>query len=167
MKQSNTRFYSQDDGNALYRRSLYTFWKRAAPPPNMLIFDAPTKENCTVRRERTNTPLQALVTMNDPQFFESARSLAEHAQRSSKDLDARVDYMSKRLLARELSEREREIVESSYRDFMRHYDSTPADAKKTLMVGESRASSTDSEAVLASLTMLANQLLNLDEVLNK
>ena len=167
MKQSNTRFYSRDDGDALYRRSLYTFWKRAAPPPSMLIFDAPTKENCTVRRERTNTPLQALVTMNDPQFFEAARNLAERAQKSSTEFNGRVNYMSMRLLARQLNDPEREIVQRSYREFMRHYDSTPADAKEVLTVGESRSDVADGEAVLASLTMVANQLLNLDEVLNK
>jgi hypothetical protein len=167
MKQSNTRFYSQDEGAALYRRSLYTFWKRAAPPPSMLIFDAPTKENCTVRRERTNTPLQALVTMNDPQFFEAARSLAAGAEKSADDLDGRLDYMSARLLARPLSAAEREIVRRSYGEFMRHYDSHPDDARAALTVGEMRTAAPEGEATLASLAMVANQLLNLDEALNK
>src|SRR6202042_3169970 len=74
---SDTRDYRRDSGDRLYRRSIYTFWKRAAPPASMEIFNAPTRETCTVRRERTDTPLQALVTLNDPQFIEAARRLAQ------------------------------------------------------------------------------------------
>ena len=88
--------------SGLYRRSLYTFWKRSAPPASMDVFNAPTRESCVVRRERTNTPLQALATMNDVQFVEAARVLAESAMQNTSAFDARLDYISARVLARPL-----------------------------------------------------------------
>jgi len=168
MNGSNTRHYKQDGGDELYRRSLYTFWKRAAPPASMEIFNAPTREVCTLRRERTNTPLQALVTMNDPQFVESARELAENAEKSAPgSIDAQLDAMALRLLARKLGERERAIVKSAYRDFLNFYDSNPAEARGLLSTGEAPVDMNVSPAETAALTMVANQLMNLDEVLNK
>jgi len=166
MRGSNTRFYSRDEGEKLYRRSLYTFWKRSAPHPAMEIFNAPTREHCTVRRERTNTPLQALVTMNDPQFVEAARRLGSQAVSRSNDFEERLNFLSERLLARSLSGREREAVRKSYSQFMRHYDSNPDDARELLAVGASPPSP-GPPAEAAAWTMVANQLLNLDEVLNK
>ncbi|MEO8127159.1 MAG: DUF1553 domain-containing protein [Bryobacteraceae bacterium] len=168
MQSSNTRFYKQDHGDKLYRRSLYTFWKRSAPPASMDIFNAPTRESCTVRREQTDTPLQALVTMNDPQFVEAARSLADHAMVSGGNKpDAEFDFLSAHLLARPLDSREREITSKSYKDFLNYYDSHPADAKKLLAVGESKANPKLPVPEFAALTVVTNQLLNLDEVLNK
>lgn len=166
MKESDTRFYKQDSGEALYRRSMYTLWKRSAPPASMEIFNAPSRETCTVRRERTNTPLQALVTMNDPQFVEAARVLAERAMKSGGDVDARTGFMAARLLGRTLEEREMAVLREAYRTFLRHYDSVPADAAKLIAVGETKAE-TGAAAELAALTMVANQLMNLDEVLVK
>ena len=106
MVASNTRNYKQDTGESLYRRSLYTLWKRQAPPASMDIFDGPTRETCVVRRDRTNTPMQALVTMNDPQFVEAARVLAERAMQASKDdVNRAIDFMTVRVLARHVGQR--------------------------------------------------------------
>ncbi|MFN9754509.1 MAG: DUF1553 domain-containing protein, partial [bacterium] len=168
MDGSNTRFYKRDSGENLYRRSLYTFWKRSAPPANMEIFNAPTRETCTVRRERTNTPLQALVTMNDPQFVEAARALAQRALLAEKNNPAgQLQLIARTVLARPLDDREQTITQSAYRDYLRHYDSYPADARKLLAVGESKADASLPPAEFAALTMVTNQLLNLDEVVTK
>jgi len=168
MDQSNTRFYQSDTGDSLYRRSLYTFWKRSAPPPSMDIFNAPSRETCTVRRERTNTPLQALVTMNDPQFVEAARVLAQNALLSSHNhVQKQVDYMAIRLLGRDLAPKEFDIVARSYKDYLSYYDSKPEDAAKLLSVGESQADPKLPKPQFAAMTMVANEMLNLDEVLVK
>src|SRR5262249_5517501 len=96
---SNPRDYRRDTGENLYRRSMYTFWKRSAPPAAMEVLNAPNRETCTVRRERTDTPLQALVTLNDPQFVEAARHLATHALKEGGATDeTRIEFIAKRLL---------------------------------------------------------------------
>jgi Protein of unknown function (DUF1553) len=168
MEDSNTRFYKQDHGDKLYRRSLYTFWKRSAPPASLEIFNAPSRENCTVRRERTNTPLQALVTLNGPQFVEAARHLAELAIQSSRgSLGRQLDFISARLLARPFDLKEAEIVRHAFRDCLEYYNSNPEDAKKLVAVGESKSDEKIPVADLAALTMVVNQAMNLDEVVNK
>ena len=167
MEGSDTRFYKQDPGDGLYRRSLYTFWKRSAPPASMDIFNAPTRENCTVRRERTNTPLQALVTMNDPQFVEAARELAGHAMENSLDFDAQLEYLSTRLLARPFTLREKQIARRSFEGFRARYQDSRADAAALLNTGVRKPNPALPQPEYAALTMLANQLMNLDEVLNQ
>ena len=133
----------------------------------MTVLNAPTREFCAVRRERTNTPLQALLTMNGPQFFEAARHLAQRALRSSRQLDEQLDFMSARLLSRRLDDRERGIAGAAYQDYLRYYDSNPEQARRALLVGDSEPESTLPRPEFAALTMVANQLMNLDEVLNK
>jgi hypothetical protein len=168
MVPSNTRFYKQDHGDNLYRRSLYTFWKRSAPPASMDIFNAPTRESCTVRREHTNTPLQALVTMNDIQFFESARALAQRAlMAEGGDIDRELDFMAVRLLARPLEGRERGVAKDAYQDYKNYYTSHAEEARKAISAGESGTDASQPAPELAAMTMLASQMLNLDEVLNK
>jgi Protein of unknown function (DUF1553)./Protein of unknown function (DUF1549)./Planctomycete cytochrome C. len=168
MPNSDTYAYKRDSGENLYRRSLYTFWKRSAPPASLEIFNAPSREVCTVRRERTNTPLQALVTMNDVQYVEAARFLAERAlKEGGKTVTAQADFMARRVLARPLRPEEAQVVLKSVADMKAHYTAHPEDAKALITVGESKPDPALAPPTLAAWTMVANQLLNLDEVLNK
>ena len=167
MDGSNTRYYKPDVGNGLYRRTMYTFWKRSAPPASMEIFNAPTRESCTVRRERTDTPLQALVTMNDIQFVEAAREIAGRAMQTSAELETQLDFITTRVLARPLAVKERAIAKKSFATFRTYYASHEGDAAKFLAQGERKADPSLKQADYAALTMLTNQMLNLDEVLNK
>ncbi len=147
---------------------MYTFWKRAAPPASMDIFNAPSRETCTVRRERTNTPLQALVTLNDPQFIEAARFLAQTTLKEGGDKDdGRIDFMARRLLCRPLRAEEVKVVRASLNDLLAHYKAHTEDAKKLLAVGEAKVDASLDAGTLAAWTMLANEMMNLDEVLNK
>ena len=167
MDGSNTRYYRRDNGENLYRRSLYTFWKRSAPPASMEIFNAPTRETCTVRRERTDTPLQALVLMNDVQFVEAARELAGRSMQATFDFDGRLDYVASRLLSRTLAPRERAIAKQSFERYERYYAAHEDDARKFLNQGEHRPDPALKQSEYAALTMLTSEFLNLDEVLNK
>jgi len=165
---STTRFYQRDTGEALYRRSLYTFWKRSAPPPNMDVFNAPSRESCTVRRERTNTPLQALVTLNDPQFIEAARHLAEVVlKQSAGDVAKSIDLIAARVLLRPLRDEEKKIITSAYTDLEHDFAQTPERAKEFITVGESKPDPALPAPKLAAMAMIANQVLCLDEALNK
>jgi hypothetical protein len=168
MPGSNTHDYKRDSGESLYRRSMYTFWKRSAPPASLEIFNAPSRQVCTVRRERTNTPLQALVTLNDVQYIEAARFLAQRALREGGTTDkAQEDFIARRLLARPLRPAEQAVVGKTLADLKTFYDGHTKEAQALVMVGESKADPALKPERLAAWTMLANQLMNLDEVLNK
>ena len=168
MNVSNTRSYQRDSGDGLYRRSLYTFIKRMAPPAAMDIFNAPNREFCVVRRERTNTPLQALAALNDEQLIEAARRLAEQCLANAAGDDAAIfREIYERLLCRRPTDAELLVLEGSLRDLRTWYAGHADDAAQVIAVGETQPSSEFPAAELASWTMLCNQLLNLDEVLNK
>jgi len=167
MKESDTRIYKQETGVALYRRSLYTYWKRTAPPPNMEILNAPSRETFCTRRERTDTPLQALVTLNDTQFVEAARQLAARAILSSERFDFRLDHITEPLMGRKLAPDERAVMRQMEQDFSKSYQAAPADAKALLAVGESKTTQKIPPAELAAWTLIASEILNLDETLTK
>jgi hypothetical protein len=164
MPGGDTRNYVQDHGDNLYRRSVYTFWKRQAAPASLEIFNAPSREVCTVRRDRTDTPLQALVTLNDPQFVEAARHLAQESLEGQTD---RLDFMAERLLARPLTVKEKKIITANAGNLLAHYQAEPKEAEQLLAVGESKPDAKLDAPTLAAYTMVANELMNLDEVLNK
>ncbi len=138
-----------------------------APPPNLEAFNAPSREVCTVRRERTNTPLQALVTLNDPQFVEASRRLAERALGEQGDDAATLQFIALRMLGRKLTTDEQAILIGAKQEFLRHYQAHPDDARALIAVGESTANPDLDAATLAAWSMVSSQLLNLDEALNK
>jgi hypothetical protein len=167
MRESNTKSYKRDTGDALYRRSLYWFWKRMAPPASLEILNAPSREVSCLRRERTDTPLQALVTLNDPQMIEAARSLAEKAMKAETAEPARLRVVAARVLGRPLADREAGILTRIRATLLTHYKEKPDDAKALISVGESKPDATLDPVELASWTLVCNQMLNLDEALNK
>lgn len=164
---SNTRNYVQDHGESLYRRSLYTFWKRTAPPPNMTNFDAPNRESYCLRRERSNTPLQALNLMNDVQYFEAARSLAQKLLLSPGSIDSRITQGFRAVTSRHPSAQEAEIIRRTFDKHLISYRANPAEAKLAISYGESKADEKLDAAELAAWTLVANLLLNLDEMVTK
>jgi hypothetical protein len=166
---SNTAKFVADLGaEKVHRRSLYTFWKRTSPPPQMTAFDAPSREACTVRRERTNTPLQALLLMNEPQFVEAARVLAERAiHEGGKSPEERLAYMFRLATARRSDQAELAELVAAYTEHLANYSHNPAAAQQLIAVGETKLDATLDAGELAAGTMVANLILNLDEVLTK
>ena len=165
---SDTSIYKKDDGDALYRRGLYTFWKRTAPPPVLSLFDAPTRETCTALRPRTNTPLQALALMNDPQFFEASRRLAERMMREGgASPEARIAYAFRLATARTPRSDELGVLLETFQSHLQEYQADGDAALKTIGVGDSKRDETLEPRELAAYTMAANLILNLDETLTK
>lgn len=164
---SNTGDYPVSRGEDLYRRSIYTFWKRTAPPPSLETFDATTRETACPRRAQSNTPLQALVTLNDPQFVEAARLLAQRVLRVAPDTRGRLDALAQITLSRRLSEKERSILDRSRETFARHFESEPQAVRALLAAGETRSDPALNAQELAIWTLVVNVFLNLDEFLVK
>ena len=167
MPQSNTRNYREDQGEGLYRRSLYTIWKRTAAPPSMEIFNAPSREVFCVQRELTNTPLQALVLLNDPQFVEASRELASHALREAADFDGRLDLITQRLAGRKFNPAERQIVSQSLASALANFRNRVDDAKSLITTGATPPRADADVPELAAWTLLASQILNLDETITR
>jgi hypothetical protein len=159
--------YSQDHGEALYRRSLYTFWRRTAPPPSMLTFDAPTREVCTAKRETTATPMQALVLLNDPQFLEASRVIAQTVWRETEGDGPRVERVFRRVLGRSPSVRELEVLGRLLVEQRKSFESRTDAAVKYLSIGEMPRDPGLAAPELAAATVLTSALMNHDEFVTK
>jgi hypothetical protein len=160
--------YTQSSGSDLYRRGMYTVWKRTVPPPSLTLFDAPDREKCTARRTVTNTPLQALALLNDPTYVEASRALAERTLRNGGKSDReRINFAFKLATARRPDPRERAVLLNSLREFRSTYRQDQVSASKLLTVGETKADSSLARRELAAWTTLASMILNLDETMTK
>jgi hypothetical protein len=165
---SDTLVYEQQKGNALYRRSMYTYWKRMAMLPDMDAFDAPMRDVVCTRRQRTDTPLQALVTMNDVQWVEAARALAERVvKEGGKQPQQRINLMSEILLAHDPPPQMAEVLENSFAQMEKHYAADPKAAHALISEGERKCDASIPAPELAAWTMVASEMLNLDETITK
>ncbi len=164
----NATKYVTDTGSNLYRRGVYTIWKRSSPPPSMTSFDASDKYLCTVERQKTNTPLQALVLLNDPQYVEAARLLAERMMREGgEQIEEQISYGFRVLTSREPDARELDILKQLYQEEQRVFGAEPIRADSLLAVGEHPRDTNLPADQLAALTMVANTLVNYDEAVYK
>lgn len=159
--------YEQDHGADLYRRSMYTYWKRTVVPPAMSAFDGSGREMCRVRPRRTNTPLQALTMMNDITFVEAARALAQAAMTEESSEQARLEAIFRRVLARQPDPRELRIVQASFASHLKRFVAEPDAASQLVSVGEHPVQSELNQSEVAAYTMLASMILNLDEAVTK
>lgn len=165
---SNTARFARDEGEKLYRRSMYTFWKRTSPPPTMQIFDAPSREVCVVRRERTNTPAAALAVLNDVQFVEAARCFAERLLQQSFDDDvSRLRYAFVAATSREPNAREKEVLLKLLNKMRKQYGADAEAANKLAATGEYPQDDSLDKQEVAAWTIVTSTILNLDEALTK
>ncbi len=160
--------YVESKGDDLYRRSLYTFWKRTVPHPTMIVFDAPDREFCIVRRSTTNTPLQALTLLNDPIYVEAARKLAERSiHEGGQATGDRLAYIFRLATGRTPDDAEKQILRKTFDRMQAAYLSDETGARKFLAVGASPSDSSIPVSELAAFTAVANMVLNMDEVITK
>jgi hypothetical protein len=166
-KELSGQDYVQDTGDKLYRRSLYTFWKRSSPPPSQMNFDAAGRETCVVRETRTNTPLQALDLMNDVTYLEASRKLAERVMHERASADERMVQAFRLVTARRPSPQEMSVLREAFSNYLADYRRDPEAAKKLVSQGESARDEKLDVSELAAYSALASLVLNLDETITK
>lgn len=163
----STATYITSTGKDLYRKSLYTFWKRTVPPPSMMTFDAASRDLCTVKRQETNTPLQALVLLNDPQIIEASRLIAKNAIDRNKEIGDQIKYIFKLATSRTPDEEELSMLNNYYNSMLQKVDEEGIDPQDYLSIGDFEIDSTYSKKQLAALALTAHTILNLDETITR
>jgi hypothetical protein len=161
------REWKNDQGENLYRRGLYTYWQRSFLHPSLLAFDAPSREECTVERPRSNTPLQALVLLNDPTYVEAARLFATRMMQASAEFDARLDFAYQQALSRLPSPQERAVLKTLYEKHLANYREQGTAAQALASVGQAPRPQELDPAELAATTSLARAILNLHETITR
>ena len=160
--------YVQHHGDSLYRRSMYTIWKRSSPPPMMLNFDAAERHFCSVKRQKTSTPLQALVTLNDPQFVEASRVLAERMLREGGATpESRIRFAYKALPSRPTRPREEALLRQLYGKELAEFQKNPKRVAELLNVGEAKRDPKLNPAEVAANAIVASTVMNFDEFVIK
>ena len=163
----STATYITSTGKDLYRKSLYTFWKRTVPPPSMMTFDAASRDLCTVKRQETNTPLQALVLLNDPQIIEASRLIAKNAIDRNKEISEQIKYIFKLATSRTPDEEELSMLNNYYNSMLQKVDEEGIDPQDYLSIGDFEIDSSYSKNQLAALALTAHTILNLDETITR
>ena len=163
----STATYITSKGKDLYRKSLYTFWKRTVPPPSMMTFDASSRDLCSVKRQETNTPLQALVLLNDPQIVEAARILAKNAMDRNKETSDQIKYIFKQATSRAPEEEEFSMLSNYYDGILQIVDEEGIGTQEYLSIGDFEMNKNYSTNQLAALALMAHTILNLDEIITR
>ncbi len=161
-KEKSGKAYVRDTGEGLYRRSLYTFWRRTSPPPSMITFDATRRNQCVVRRQQTSTPMQALVLLNDPQYVEASRMLAQRLLQHGGTVDNHITEAFRLLTSRSPSPAEREILKQTYEEQLAEFQAIPTDASALLQIGDATADPRLPADELAATTIMVNTVMNFE-----
>ena len=159
--------YKQDKGDALYRRGMYTFIKLTVPPPGMMLFDASNRDQCEVKRSQTNTPLQALMMMNDPTVLEASRVFAEKLMEENTTIEEKIRKAFRRIICRNATDKENSILKLYYDDQLQQFKQKQLDAAATLNVGEFTMNKKVDANTTAALMKLINMIYNMEEAIIK
>ena len=159
--------YELDEGESLYRRGMYTFIKLTVPPPSMILFDASNRDQCEVKRSKTNTPLQALIMLNDPSVLEASRAFAQRLLAEQTGMEDKIDKAFRTIICRKPSSKEKTILTNYFNEQLALFKNKKLDADKTLSIGESPINKQVDLDLSAALMKVVSTIYNMDEAITK